>query len=378
MPDFPADTDIWYRLAHDGFIMGSEPLGRWMHYVFFQLTGSRTLALMLPSVLAGLIFAGGSWRLLKDMYPQHFTKAFAFVLLAPYSMFFVGYPGTCPLAYAFTGLYFLAGLNFIRSSPPRAPWAESLLLALAVWSHGMALWVTGAHLALVVIWLGRLPAGRPLATMSRFIALCALPFSLLAATLLYARTFGTGFDPSPWYGNAGGGWGGLFVAWRGYDARMAEFVSWGLYSPGHLLGILGMTARLAPAALALPFVWRSTRESTFLLAGLLGGLLLVTVWNLDFGFYRDETLALYSVPAHLYLLWRFVTHRRFAWLIAGGGLALVYALSSGPSWSVPEAMKSAPIQTGTGADVVRSPARGGGYSILSATSGSTRAALRAG
>ena len=326
--------DIWYGLAHDGFIMGSEPLGRWMHWVFFHLTGSRTLALSLPSVLAGLIFAAGAWRLLKRMYPADFTKAFTFVLLAPYSMFFLGYPSTCPLAYAFTGLYLLAGLHFIRSSPQRAPWGESLLLALAVWSHGMALWVTGAHLALVVTWFRRLPAGR-LAAVPRAIALCAIPFSLLSATLLYAHVYGSGLDASPWYGNAGGGTGGAFVAWRGYDATMRELWSWGLYSRGHLLGIWGLTVRLAPAALVVPLVFRRGRESTFLLAALLGGLLLVVVWNLDFGFDRDEKFALYGVPAHLYLLWRFVEHRRFPWLVPIGGLALAYALSSGVSWSLP-------------------------------------------
>ena len=335
--------DIWYRLAHDDFIMGSEPLGRWMQYLFFQVTGSRTWALILPSVLAGLIFAAGAWRVLKDMYPEEFTQTFAFVLLAPYSMFFLGYPSTCPLAYAFTGLYLLAGLNFIRSPPARAPWGEALLLALAVWSHGMALWVTGAHLALVVIWLGRLPADRRLAAVPRFLALCAIPFSLLAATLLYAHRFGSGFEFSPWYGNATGGFGGAFVEWGGADASMAEFMRWGLYSPGHLMGILSLTLRLAPAALLIPLVWRKGLEGTFLLAALLGGLLLVMVWNLDFGFYRDEKFALYGVPAHFYLLWRFAKHRRFMWLVAGGAVALACALAYSPSWSLPDSITSATI-----------------------------------
>jgi len=335
MPDFPADMDIWYGLAHDGFIMGSEPLGRWMQWVFFHLTGSRTLALSLPSVLAGLIFAAGAWRVLTKMWPEQRAKAFAFVILAPYSMFFLGYPSTCPLAYAFTGLYLLTGLDFIRSSAARAPWGASLLLAMAVWSHGMALWVTGAHLALVVMWFRRLPAADRLAAVPRAIASCAIPFSLLSATLLYANVYGSGLESSPWYGNAGGGTGGAFVAWRGDDATMREFWSWGLYSRGHLMGILDLTVRLAPAALVVPLVFRRSRESTFLLAALLGGLLLVVVWNLDFGFARDEKFALYGVPAHFYLLWRFVEHRRFIWLVPIGGLALAYALSSGPSWSLP-------------------------------------------
>jgi hypothetical protein len=123
-------------------------------------------------------------------------------------------------------------------------------------------------------------------------------------------------------------------------------VSWGLYSPGHLLAILNLTVRLAPAAFVVPLVLRRAHESTFLLAALLGGLLLVIVWNLDFGFFRDEKFALYGVPAHFYLLWRFVKHRRFTWLVAGGGLALVYALSSGPSWSLPESIRNARIEVG--------------------------------
>jgi hypothetical protein len=335
MPDFPADMDIWYDLAHDGFIMGSEPLGRWMHWVFFHLTGSRTLALSLPSVLAGLIFAGGAWRVVTNVWPEQREKAFVFVVLAPYSMFFLGYPSTCPLAYAFTGLYLLKGLDFIRSSTARAPWSESLLLAMAVWSHGMALWVTGAHLVLVVTWFRRLPAGGRLAATPRAVALCAIPFSFLSATLLYAYLYGSGLESSAWYGNAGGGTGGRFVVWGGDDATMREFWSWGLYSRGHLMGILELTVRLAPATLVVPFVFRRSRESTFLLAALLGGVLLVVVWNLDFGFSRDEKFALYGVPAHLFVLWRFVEFRRFAWLVPIGGLALAYALSSGPSWSLP-------------------------------------------
>jgi hypothetical protein len=349
LPDFPADMDIWYRLADNGFIMGSEPLGRWMHYIFFQLTGSRTWALILPSVLAGLIFAAGAWRLLKELYPEDFTKAFAFVLLAPYSLFFLGYPSTCPLAYAFTGLYLLAGLKFIRSSSARAPWAAAWLLALAVWSHGMVLWATGAHLVLVLTWLGRLPAGSRLAAVPRFIAVSAIPFSLLGATLLYARSFGTGLETSAWYGNANGGTGGMFVAFSGEDHTMRELWRWGLYSRDHLLGILYLTVRLAPAALLIPLVFRRGRESTFLLAALLGGLLLVTVWNLDFGFYRDEKFALYGVPAHFYLLWRFARHRRFIWLVPAGTLALAYAFTHGlPSWSLPESAKTAMIVSESG------------------------------
>lgn len=203
----------------------------------------------------------------------------------------------------------------------------------------MALWVTGAHLALAVMWFRALPTGERFEHAVQFTVLCAVPFLLLAATLVYTSAYGSGLEQSPWFGNANGGSGGAFVAWRGYDATMREFVSWGLYSPDHFMGILRLTLRLAPAALVIPLAFRRSRETTFLLAGVLGGLLLVTIWNLDFGFERDEKFALYGVPAHLYLLWRFVRHRRFTWLVAGSAAALVYALNSGPSWSLPDAVR---------------------------------------
>ena len=333
MPDFPADMDIWYRLAHDDFIMGSEPLGRWMQYFFFQLTGSRTWALILPSVLAGLIFAAGAWRVLKDMYPEEFAKAFAFVLLAPYSMFFLGYPSTCPLAYAFTGLYLLAGLDFIRSRPARAPWREALLLALAVWSHGMALWVTGAHLALVVIWLGRLPAGRSASRRFRASSRC-VSYRFPSWRPRCSMPSGSVQDLNSVRGTATRTVDlvGLFVELGGDDASDGgSSWSWGLYSQGHLMGILSLTLRLAPAALVIPLVWRKGLEGTFLLAALLGGLLLVIVWNLDFGFYRDEKFALYGVPAHLYLLWRFAeTPPVHLACRDGSAVALVCAFSLQP------------------------------------------------
>ena len=67
-----------------------------------------------------------------------------------------------PWCYAFTHAYLLAGLRYLALDLRRPPWIESLILMFAVWAHGSACFVTGAHAFLCLDWFLRLrDAARP-------------------------------------------------------------------------------------------------------------------------------------------------------------------------------------------------------------------------
>lgn len=327
------DQDQWMTLVHDDFIMGSEPLGRWMQHWAWLLTGSREWALRLPSLLAGLIHVAGAAWLLRDLAPTTRWPTLLFLSLAPYAIFFIGYPSTCPLAYAFVGVYLVAGVRYLRLQPERAPWSESALLALACWSHGMALWAAGAQLVLVFAWASRRPMWPPSrAAAWRLAALCAIPFLPLGLTLLYAYNFGTGLPGRRWMGNATGSVFGAFVSLSGSDLNIDPFTQFGLWSRGHVLGLGGVVLRLSPGLLLVPWVLRWTREVAFVGSALIGLLGLAVAWNFDLGFLRDEKFVLFAVPVQVMLSLWLIDRPRLWWLAVGSAGAMLALLLPQIAW----------------------------------------------
>lgn len=271
-----ADVDTWRRLEDSPFIMGSEPIGRWAQYVAYQLTGSRELALTLPSYFAGLVFvAGAAWMLRERSW------LLLVLLAAPFVQFFLGYPATCPLAYAFTGLYLLAGVT------DRPLWLALSFLGLACWSHGMALFVAPSALVLC----------------RRRWYLAALPLLPLGLTLLWAWHFGSGLPESQWYGNALGGiFHKRFVHFGGGDVHWHQFTQFDALGAPYWSGVWWTLTRMCPAVFLTPWLVKRDRVHAFLWTAALGCLALLLLWNHDWGFQIDRKFSLLCVPLQILLI----------------------------------------------------------------------------
>jgi len=325
------DSRAWIRLAHDPFVMGSEPLGRWSHHVAWRLlnlfgVGSSQDAVRASSLAAGVaLFCGSQLLAPRALAIRDASLAACFLLLSPVSVVLYSLPETTPWAYAFTGIYLLAGLRYMRLAPERAPWMESILIMLAVWTHGMALFSTGAHAVLVLFWLsGRMGRSAPGAddssstgaenptrrvdrkTVLQAAALCIVPFSALAVTMLGAYIFGTGLAESPWYGNARGGSDRVLWVAIGEPNSPMQYRFMGLR---HLVDLVNLWMRSSPLAIVAPVavfdLWRARRpEMLFLSAGLIGLVGFSLVWNADLGIRRDyDLMAMFGIPSQVLALY---------------------------------------------------------------------------
>src|SRR5262249_35085634 len=110
------DADTWLPLASNPFIMTSEPLGRWSHYLAYRilaLFGAPTAdaAVRIASVAAGCAYLAAlvTWvpRLLGSV--RRSVAWIAYLFVSPPLVVFLGYPETTPWAYAFLGAFLLAG-----------------------------------------------------------------------------------------------------------------------------------------------------------------------------------------------------------------------------------------------------------------------------
>jgi hypothetical protein len=319
------DIATWLRLASDPFIQGSEPLGRWMHYFAYRLLslfGGRPdpmLALRVASYGAGLFLLYGAVRLLPAVVPHDKVAASAvFFLGATFSIFFFGYPATTPWVCAFLGVYLLAGLRYLALKPNRAPWPETLVIALAVWTHGAALFATGAQATLILIWLLTWPAEPGVGKVRRWLTaavLAASPFVLLGGTLWWAYRFGTGLDEAPWMGTAKGGiFHRTWVVFEGQDQILnlpgQRFEQYVFLGHDYLRGLVNVILWICPGLVLVPIAaWRLARtrrpDVIFLVGALLGLLVLTVFWNPDNGHEGDiRYLAIFAIPAGLLLtLW---------------------------------------------------------------------------
>ncbi len=338
------DGPIWFDLASDPFIMGSEPLGRWMHYLSYQLVAligidSGEAAVRLSSVASGMILAGGTLVLARGALGRIAPGAAVwFMLASPWAIVFASFVETTPIAYALTGLHLLAGLRYFRLGLKRPPWLETIFIMLAVWSHGMVLFSTGAQATLVAIWFFRFKAetsrkSPDAARVWRALALCIAPFSLLAGTMLFARFAGTGLEQSPWYGNARGGPDNRL--WIDFtpsgDQTRYLFLEY-FYIRDVLNLWLTSAPLLAIAPLALIDLFFRRRPEAVYLGAALGGLLLFSMtWNADFSIFWDfDLMAMFGVPAQiLALLWWDERLGRgpamfLAWIIGAVNLTLYF------------------------------------------------------
>ncbi len=323
------DANIWVSEADSPFIMGSAPLGHWSHTLFHRLGRALSFgswiavdlrpkerAVVLASVAAGTFVVGALLLLGRGAFPRSSRwSSVAFLFVTPTLVFYAGFREVTPWCYAFVTVYLLAGLRFLARDPSRPPWFESLILMLALWTHGSACFVAGAHAFLCLHWFLRAPheATGPWqpARVARLIVLAAVPFLALAATLAWAWAFGTGSERFAWYGHALGGPDGLlFVAptrasqQDGSHVVFASRVWW--QGQLNLLLFACPLLVLVPAAIARGL--RARRPQTlFLTAGLAGLLLLAWTFNPHArGGYRGDldVVAFFALPATLLVaLW---------------------------------------------------------------------------
>jgi hypothetical protein len=312
------DAAFWVRMASDPFIMSSEPLGRWSHYLAFRIHGligepDRLAAVRWSSVAAGGFYLSALIPLACRTFSGSRSWVLAaFLFIVPSIEVFAGYPETTPWVYAFTGIYLLAGVRYLEAGLARPPWIESLLLLVALWTHGVACFATGAHAVLMLCWWRSSQAVRTVLSPQRramlAVLLALLPFAALAATFAFAYAFGTGLATSPWYGNALGGGGGQWVFLS--EATKPPGAQYALLNRRHVEDLATLVLLACPLLLVVPVaareLLRDRRQPLAFLAAALAGLLLFSLfWYADYGMQRDyDLMAMFTVPAHLIVaLW---------------------------------------------------------------------------
>jgi len=323
------DSRLWTQLADNPFIMGSEPLGHWSHYLAYRLVtlleldrwiditpDRKALALVLASAGAGM-FSIGAMLVLASKALPHSSRwsSVVFLFVTPTAILFAGFMEVTPWCYAFTSAYLLAGLRYLALDLRRPPWIEALILMFAVWTHGSACFVAGAHAFLCLHWFWRLPDDarspwRP-PRLLRFGLVCLIPFFALGATLLFAYVFGTGMPRFAWYGNVKGGADGiLFIAFSHEAQRSAAHFVFG--TPRYWISHLNLLLFACPLLFVVPFAIAQSlrvrqRETLFLGAGLGGLLLLALIFNPAVGGgvrWDFDIMAGFALPATLLVaLW---------------------------------------------------------------------------
>ncbi len=349
------DSALWTRLADDPFIMGSEPLGRWSHYLAYRLVtllqldrwiditpDPKGLAVVLASAGAGM-FSIGAMLVLASRALPHSSRwsSVVFLFVTPTAILFAGFMEVTPWCYAFVSAYLLAGLRYLALDLRRPPWIESLILMFAVWAHGSVCFVTGAHAFLCLHWFWRLPDDarspwRP-PRLLRLGLVCLIPFCAFGATLWVAYVFGTGMPRFAWYGNlAGGADRILFIALSPETQRSAGHFVFG--SPRYWISHLNLLLFACPLLLVVPFAIAQSlrvrrRETLFLGAGLGGLLLLALIFNPTvFGGVRGDfdIMSSFAIPATLLVaLWwdaRFSDRQRKALHLAAAVASFSFLL----------------------------------------------------
>ncbi len=318
-PPMLGDSVFWQMLADNPFIMGSEPLGRWSHYLAYQLLTlfdvyDRKLGVRLSSALAGAFDLAGVMLLVRAALPR--LPRFAgimFLFLSPTALLFIGYPEATPWAYAFTEIYLLAGVRYLRLSLARPPWLETLFIMFAVWTHGMACFATGAQLSLLLIWFFRkldedAPARWSVRRVALGLSLAALTFVPLGGTLLFAYLFGTGLPASPWQGNMGGGkdnWPWVSFSEAGAATHPLVIAQYIFFDKRYRSDLFNLILSACPLLFALPLalaqIAKFARTEILFVGSALAGLLLFTLfWNADLGMQFDfDLMAMFAVPAQL-------------------------------------------------------------------------------
>ena len=351
------DALFWVRLADDPAVMPSEPLGRASHYLFYRIVsetsvdrwlrlGPKALALRLSAVAAGMVYLTLLLAWARQALPRSSAwTSVLFLFVTPTLVFYAGYLETTPWAYAFTGAYLLAGLRYLDAGLRRPPWPEALLLMLAVGSHGVACFVTGAHALLCLHWFfAREPGEHAPWTAQRLgqlVAVGLLPFTVLAAAFAWTYHFGSGARWE-WYGNALGGPDKEFwVAFSDTATRRPHQILFG--SAQYRTGLLNVLLFACPLLLVLPAaIWQTLhsrrRPALFLLAGFAGLFLITLFFNPDLGYRRDfDLLAVFAVPASMLiaLWWDAHFSSRQRWLLALGIAAASFAFLVTPSLRFP-------------------------------------------
>lgn len=316
------DGQFWIEHAHDPFLMSSEPLGHWMHVLTFRLLAafspaSGESAIRWSSIAAGIFFLAGLTALAPGAFRRiHPAVSIPLLFFAPVCVLFFGYPETTPWAYAFYGTYLLSGLRYIRSRPARAPWIESILLALALWTHGMVCFGTGAHAALIAIWIlgrpqseatssPRSKSGLASATAtSTALALALLPFLPLAASILYAKVHGSGLAGIDPLANCLGGADRIRWIAFSYPRTVHQYV---FLSTAYWMDIANLVFAACPVLpisilAAITLIRRKSPEGIFLAAGLAGLVLFSMTWNADLSMRGDfDLMAMFALPAYALL-----------------------------------------------------------------------------
>jgi len=339
----PGDALTWLNLAADPELMPDSPLGRASHYLFYQVVsqssvdrwfrpGPKMLALRFSAVAAGMFYLTVILMWARRAFPRSSAwTSVVFLFVTPTLVLYAGYLETTPWAYAFTGAYLLAGLRYLNTGLRRPPWPEALLLMLAVGSHGVMCFVTGAHALLCLHWFFAREPGEhtpwSAQRVAQVIGVGLLPFTVLVAAFVWTYHFGS-IGNRYWYGNAlGGPDKDFWVAYSdaaikpGHRAWFKEYV---FGSREYLTGLLNVLLFACPLLFALPAaIWHTLcsqrRPALFLLAGFAGLFLITLFFNPDLGYRSDfDLLAVFAVPASMLIaLWwdaRFSSRQR--WLLA--------------------------------------------------------------
>ena len=337
------DATIWLHLADKPLLMPSEPLGRGSHYLFYRIItetsvdrwfrlGPKVLAVRFSAVAAGMVYLTLLLAWARQALPRSsaWTSVF-FLFLTPTLVLYAGYLETTPWAYTFTGAYLLAGLRYLNAGLRRPPWPEALLLMLAVGSHGVACFVTGAHALLCLHWFFAREPGEPPPWTARrvgqLVAVALLPFAVLVTALAWSYHLGLGIK-GRWYGNAlGGPDKDFFVAFSDTvtgPRHKVRFNQFRFGSQEYGTGLLNVLFFACPLLLVLPAaIWHTLRSrrlpALFLLAGFAGLLLITLFFNPDLGHRVDfDLLAICTVPASMLiaLWWDAHFSNRQRWLLA--------------------------------------------------------------
>jgi len=313
----PGDGPYWVKLASDPFIMTSEPLGRWSHYIAYQwlaLDGepSKRDAVRLASVAAGcfqlaalVIFSPRIWGSVRRSVPW-----ICYLFVTPLLIFNLGYPETTPWAYALLTASLLAGVSYVCGPMRNPPLLVGVFLALATWVHGAICFTTLGYAYLLVVWLQRGSAqggiryGLP--RLLRVGGLAVLPFVLLGATLILAGLRETATGEQPLFSNMlGGGDQQRWVALTTPSSPIQYALLSGRYwrDLGNLLISACPVLPLTPLALKA-LARHNATGSRYLAATLCGALVLTLFWNADYGMRTDfDLLSLFAVPAYLSIAW---------------------------------------------------------------------------